>query len=130
MNSKIDKISSLAAAAFMAAAFLYYSRQDTEYTNTNHSGKRAYDNSIINPIQVGTIGIFTFPGSRGPNYIPASDIDMIRDIEDDYWEIEKLGNYYYKVRREDYEDIEGNCDEREELIGTYEDLYSYWLSHP
>lgn len=47
--------------------------------------------------------------------------------EDEYWEIEQVGNLYYRVRREDHETgYTGKYEyDAEELIGDYNDLVEY-----
>lgn len=57
--------------------------------------------------------------------------DLINEAEDEYWEIEQMGDQYYRVRREDYESgYQGKYEQDEEtLIGNLEDLYIY-SKHP
>lgn len=57
--------------------------------------------------------------------------DLINEAEDEYWEIEQMGDQYYRVLREDYESgYQGKYEQDEEaLIGDLEDLYIY-SKHP
>lgn len=57
--------------------------------------------------------------------------DLINEAEDEYWEIEQIGDQYYRVLREDYESgYQGKYEQDEEaLIGDLEDLYIY-SKHP
>lgn len=57
--------------------------------------------------------------------------DLINEAEDEYWEIEQIGDQYYRVLREDYErGYQGKYEQDEEaLIGDLEDLYIYSKHH-
>lgn len=57
--------------------------------------------------------------------------DLINEAEDEYWEIEQIGDQYYRVLREDYESgYRGKYEQDEEaLIGDLEDLYIYSKHH-
>ena len=57
-------------------------------------------------------------------------LDVVIEAEDEYWEIEKLGGNYYRIRREDYDDMEGHYEFfTEEELGTLEDVYDYIKHH-
>lgn len=57
--------------------------------------------------------------------------DLINEAEDEYWEIEQIGDQYYRVRREDHEQgYQGKYEYNEEdLIGDINDLYRYSKHH-
>ena len=93
-----------------------YSR---EYTNIGNIGL---------PVPTGSINIEDlFPdinglGSNRYRYT----LNVLTTAEDEYWEIEKLGGNYYRVRREDYDGMDGYYEfDTEEKLGTLEDLYRY-----
>lgn len=56
---------------------------------------------------------------------------LIDEAEDEYWEIEQIGDLYYRVRREDHEQgYQGKYEYNEEdLIGDIDDLYRYSKYH-
>lgn len=92
---------------------------------------RVYNTDISNigtPVPLGTINLEDLGinsgglGSKQYKYT----LDVTIEAEDEYWEIERLGGNYYRVRREDYDDMEGHYEfYTEEKIGTLEDLYDY-----
>lgn len=57
--------------------------------------------------------------------------NLIYEAEDEYWEIEQIGDKYYRVRREDHEQgYQGKYEYNEEdLIGDIDDLYRYSKHH-
>lgn len=57
--------------------------------------------------------------------------NLIDETEDEYWEIEQIGDLYYRVRREDHEQgYQGKYEYNEEdLIGDINDLYRYLKHH-
>ena len=94
-----------------------------EYTNIGNIGL---------PVPTGSINIDDlFPdinglGSNRYRYT----LNVLTPAEDEYWEIEKLGGNYYRVRREDYDGMDGYYEfDTEEKLGTLEDLYRYIKDH-
>lgn len=94
-----------------------------EYTNIGNIGL---------PVPTGNINIEDlFPDINGLG----SDkyrytLNVLTTAEDEYWEIEKLGSNYYRVRREDYDGMDGYYEfDTEEKLGTLEDLYRYIKDH-
>ena len=57
--------------------------------------------------------------------------DLINEVEDEYWELEQIGDKYYRVRKEDCEKgYQGKYEEDEEiLIGNFNDLHEYFKNH-
>lgn len=91
-----------------------------EYTNIGDIGLR----DPVGYLSLEDIGIdCNGLGSKKYRYT----LDVVIEAEDEYWEIEKFGDKYYRVRREDYDDgLNGHYEfDSEEEIGTLEDLYEY-----
>lgn len=56
-------------------------------------------------------------------------LDVVKEAEDpEYWEIEKIDDNYYRVRREDWDDDFYGHDEFdcEEYLGDIEQIYDYF----
>lgn len=96
--------------------------------NTNgYSCKYTNIGDIGLPVPTGNINIWDlFPDMDGPNSGYRYTLGITTLAEDEYWEIERLGGNYYKVRREDYDGMDGYYEfDTEEKLGTLEDLYEY-----
>lgn len=53
-------------------------------------------------------------------------LDVVTRAQDEYWEIERIDNNYYRVRRQDHEDSSIHYEfDLEEYIGDVNDLYNY-----
>lgn len=92
---------------------------DSSNTPIKDIGKQEY----LGTISLEDLGIHT------RNY--HHELDVVTTAEDEYWEIEKLGNNYYRVRREDNDDgLNGHYEfDTEEYIGDVEALYKYAKEH-
>ena len=100
--------------------------------NTNgYSCKYTYIGDIGLPIPTGNTNIWDlFPDMDGPNSGYRYTLGITTLSEDEYWEIERLGGNYYKVRREDYDGMDGYYEfDTEEKLGTLDDLYRYIMDH-
>lgn len=109
--------------AFLAYSVIDYSQWvnkapticSYKYTDINNIGQR---------IPTGNISIEDLHNrlSKSNRYT----LSIVTEAEDEYWEIEKIGDTYYRVRREDYEEIDGYYEfDTEEELGTLEDVYHY-----
>ena len=103
-------------------------------TMDTHGYSREYTNigNIGLPVPTGNINIEDlFPdinglGSNKYRYT----LNVLTIAEDEYWEVEKLGGNYYRVRREDYDWMDGYYEfDTEEKLGTLDDLYKYIKDH-
>lgn len=53
-------------------------------------------------------------------------LQILSEAEDEYWEIEHIDGNYYKVRREDWDDLDGYYEMTlEEPVGDLQDLVEY-----
>lgn len=87
-------------------------------SNNNSKGNIPIDTTISSSMDI-------CPKNLGN--VTLEDLGIITEAEDEYWEIEQIGDLYYRVRREDYErDYQGKYEyDEEELIGDINDLYHY-----
>ena len=117
-TSDHNKIPAIIAGILLYAMLLHGNYQ-LKHTNTNNSGHR-----------IGTIQKY----QKTPSSITQSSVNgrfsnesqLVRLAEDEYWEIESIDGIYYRVRREDWEEIEGgDGTQLEERIGNIEDLKDY-----
>jgi hypothetical protein len=108
--------------------------QSKKDTNSENTEKLVYyksplgKNETLGNIQLEDLGI-----NASNHEVPSNEeYKVILEAEDeDYWEVEKLGDTYYKVKREDRDkDLHGPDEfETEEEIGSWEDLCQYALDH-
>lgn len=94
-----------------------------QYTNYNNSGLREHTKPIYTHKEI--IGGDTNSlNGRKSEY--RYWLQIVNEAEDEYWEIEHIDGKYYKVRREDWDDLEGYYEiTLEEPVGDLNDLVDY-----
>lgn len=114
---------------YVSGTISIYKERSATPTSNAHSNN---DSANRKPITLETKGIplgnITLEDLGFGDNDEQSDIPSLKTLyeaEDDYWEIERFGGNYYKVRREDYDrDYYGKDEfDCEELIGNTDALY-------
>lgn len=106
-------------AGILVCSMLLHGNYQLKHTNTSNSGHRMstpqkYLNIPPSITQSSVNGRFSY------------EHQLVRLAEDEYGEIENIDGIYYRVRREDWEEIEGGDGTHlEERIGNIEDLKDY-----
>lgn len=131
MNREFKEIICAIPIGILIGSILIKYQISTENTN---GYSREYTNigDIGLPVPTGSINIedlFPDINGLGSNRYMYT-LNVLTTAEDEYWEIEKLGGNYYRVRREDYDGMDGYYEfDTEEKLGTLEDLYRYINDH-
>lgn len=94
-----------------------------QYTNYNNSGLREHTKPIYTYREI-IEGDTNSLNGRKSEY--KYWLQIVNEAEDEYWEIEHIDGKYYKVRREDWDDLEGYYEiTLEEPVGDLKDLVDY-----
>ena len=131
MNRKFKEILCAIPIGILIGSILIKYQIPTENTN---GYSREYTNigNIGLPVPTGSINIedlFPDMNGLGSNRYRYT-LNVLTTAEDEYWEIEKIGGNYYRVRREDYDGMDGYYEfDTEEKLGTLDDLYRYIKDH-
>lgn len=114
-----DKIPAI-IAGILVGGLMVIGTVSSNYTNTNYSGLRRSTPNLLNN---------NTPEIKPQNSVNGRISDRTQVLmrsEDEYWEVECIGDVYYMVRREDWEEIEGGDGTQEERrIGSIKDLNEY-----
>ena len=95
-------------------------------TNTIDSGLRGYAKPKYNYNNQVLVDTLSVNGRNNYRYW----FEIVTQAEDEYWEVEHIDGKYYKVRREDWDDIDGYYEiTLEEPIGNTRDLIEYARSN-
>ena len=132
MSRKLKEILGAIPVGIIFGWFLMNNQLPSEDTNGYSCNEYTYIGDIGLPVPTGDINISDlFPGMDGLNSKSYHyTLSITTEAEDEYWEIERLGGNYYRVRREDYDGMDGYYEfDTEEKLGTLEDLYEYVKEH-
>ncbi len=125
-SSSSDRIPAIIAGILVGSLLIIGNNTTSvNHTNTNISGPREYAKPIYNnpsSISRDTTSV------NGRNF--TYWFKVVTEAEDEYWEIEHIDGKYYKVRREDWDDLDGYYEiTLEEPIGNARDLIEYAKSN-
>lgn len=94
-----------------------------QYTNYNNSGLREHTKPIYTNREIIEDDTNSINGRKSEYRYW---LQIVNEAEDEYWEIEHIDGKYYKVRREDWDDLEGYYEiTLEEPVGDLKDLVDY-----
>lgn len=94
-----------------------------QYTNYNNSGLREHTKPIYTNREIIEEDTNSINGRKSEYRYW---LQIVNEAEDEYWEIEHIDGNYYKVRREDWDDLEGYYEiTLEEPVGDLKDLVDY-----
>lgn len=94
-----------------------------QYTHYNNSGLREHTKPIYTNREIMEDDTNSINGRKSEYRYW---LQIVNEAEDEYWEIEHIDGNYYKVRREDWDDLEGYYEiTLEEPVGDLKDLVDY-----
>lgn len=125
-SSSGDRIPAIIAGILVGSLLIMGNdHKPVNNTNTSISGLRGYAKPKYNDT-CSIPGDTTSVNGRNHTYW----FEILIEAEDEYWEIEHIDGKYYKVHREDGDDIDGYYDiTLEEPIGDARDLIEYAKSN-